>query len=337
MVNSVGTGAFAATCTIYFVHVVGLSIHQVGAGLALAGCTGVLAGIPAGRLADRVGAKPILVGLTLVQGSAIAGYAMITSWPQFVIAATAAVGAERAMAGVRNAFIGSVVVGTDRVGVRAYLRSVTTAGSAIGAGAATFVLLIDIPAAFRIVLGVDAATCYLCALLVLRIPSALASSARRACRRVGRQLPDRRFLVMAAAQAVLSLHTAVLTIAVPLWIVARTEQPRATIAMMLAANTAGAIDLPRPGTCHISSSHPVHEGGIDDLGGISLTAMVQVGSDAGLLEHVMQLAPGRRGVARVDDAAADLIQLREVPAAINRVRFDHKLVCPIPTSCEQSA
>jgi MFS family permease len=246
LVNSIGTGAFAATCTIYYVHVVGLSIAKVGTGLALAGCAGLLMGIPSGHLADRVGAKQVFVTLTVVQGSAIAGYAVIATWPQFVIASAVAIGAERAVAGVRNAFIASVVVGTDRVGVRAYLRSVSNAGSSLGAGAASLVLLADTPAAFRVLLLFDAATCYLCAILVLRIRSAPAAPGDVAGRQTGWLIRERRFLTMAAAQAILSLHTSVLTIAVPLWIVTRTEQPKVTIAILLTASTAGAVLLQVP-------------------------------------------------------------------------------------------
>ena len=55
LVNSIGDGLFAAVSLVYFVRVVGLGTSQVTAGLAIGSGAALVAGVPAGMLADRLG------------------------------------------------------------------------------------------------------------------------------------------------------------------------------------------------------------------------------------------------------------------------------------------
>jgi MFS family permease len=237
-VNSIGNGVFATVATIYLVRVVGLSVAQVGVGLALGGCAALLTGVPLGLLADRIGAKPVFVALLLVQGTAVALYSALP-WVHFLVVTCLVITAERGTAGVRNAFIAAITVTRERVQTRAYLRTVLNAGSALGAGLGGIGLVIDSRPAFVVLLGLDTATFVVSALGIARI--AVPRQPRPPRREPARLVTDWRFLGASAAQAVLSLHAAVLTIALPLWITTRTDVPQAVMAVVLVVSTLGAV------------------------------------------------------------------------------------------------
>ncbi len=234
-VNSIGNGVFATVATIYLVRVVGLSVAQVGVGLAVGGGAALLTGVPLGLLADRIGAKPVFVALLLVQGTAVALYSALP-WVHFLVVTCLVITAERGTAGVRNAFIAAITVTRERVQTRAYLRTVLNAGSALGAGLGGIGLVIDSRPAFVVLLGLDTATFVVSALGIARI-----AVPRRPRPPRREPAPDWRFLAASAAQAVLSLHAAVLTIALPLWITTRTDVPPAVMAVVLAVSTLGAV------------------------------------------------------------------------------------------------
>jgi len=214
LVTSLGDGAFFATGTVYLVSVVGLSVGDLASGLALAGGCGLAAGIPLGRLADRVGSKPVLVALMVLQGAAVFAYVGVATWGEFVAAATLAVGAERGAAGVRNSFIAAITEGAHRVRARAFLRSVSNSGASLGAAGGAAVLASGSRSAFTVLLVADGLTFLFAAAIVarIRVPRSTCVPNR------GTQLAvlrDRRFLAMACSQSFLSLHVAILTIALP--------------------------------------------------------------------------------------------------------------------------
>ncbi|MGW6405142.1 hypothetical protein [Streptomyces sp. NPDC055134] len=57
IVSRVGNGLFNSAAVLYFTLVVHLPAAQAGVGLTMIGLTGLLAGVPAGNLADRYGPR----------------------------------------------------------------------------------------------------------------------------------------------------------------------------------------------------------------------------------------------------------------------------------------
>lgn len=68
---SLGRGAWLTCWAMFFVRSVGLTPAQFGVGVTAAGVIGSLVGGPLGYLADRLGAREVLVDLGLCQGAAI--------------------------------------------------------------------------------------------------------------------------------------------------------------------------------------------------------------------------------------------------------------------------
>lgn len=87
-VNRVGNGLFNAASALYFTLVVGLPAVQVGAALTIAGVIGLCAGIPGGHLADRRGARTIMMLALAVQAMSMAALVVVESWAALTIIAT---------------------------------------------------------------------------------------------------------------------------------------------------------------------------------------------------------------------------------------------------------
>jgi hypothetical protein len=127
----------------------------------------------------------------------------------------------------------------------AAMNAVRNAGFMLGALLATLAIASDNPDAYRALVVADAVSFFVAALLLTRISiGGTRSSAERAAeRRVRVRVRDPRYLVLAASNGVLFLHTVVLSVGLPLWIATRTEAPAAVVGVVVALNTALAITL----------------------------------------------------------------------------------------------
>ena len=281
LVNTVGNGLFLTGSVLFFTRSVGLSPPQVGAGLTVAGLCGLLVGVPAGHLADRRGAREVLVALNVGAAAAMAAFALVGSFATFLLVACAYAGFSRAASAVRQALLAGVLPADQRVRGRAYLRAVTNAGIALGAAAAGLALAADTRAAYlALVLG-NAVTYLLAAALLLRLPRVEPVPATPDGPGMLAVLGDRPYVAMVVLTAVLALHQGVLEIAVPLWVVGHTDAPRSVIAVLFLVNTVMCVLL------QVRASR-----GVDSLPG-SARACARGGVLLGLACLVYAAAAGR--------------------------------------------
>ncbi|MFD7587387.1 MFS transporter [Kitasatospora sp. NPDC059811] len=259
LVNTIGSGLSLSVAVLFFTRVLGLSAAQLGLGLTAAGLCGVVASVPAGRAADRWGARPVLVVLVAVQAVGTAGYTLVHSYPAFVVLACGVAAVDRGSAAVRNALYAEVLPPDRRVAGRAYLRVVTNVGICLGTAVGAIALQVDTKPAYLTAILADAASFVVVAVLFHRLPAhrlpahahpaPVAPSAEpgdggaRRGKRRNPALRDGPFLVVTVLNAVLALQFAVLEVGVPLWIVHDTEAPRITVAGTLIVNTLLVIAL----------------------------------------------------------------------------------------------
>jgi MFS family permease len=236
-VNTFGNGLFYAGSVLFFTRSVGLSAGQVGLGLTVAGTAGLLSGIPFGHLGDRRGAREILVLLMLGEAAAMACLALVHSFATFLVVATTYTVIDRGASGVRQGLIAGAYPTADRVRGRAYLRSVTNLGLALGAALAGVALQVDTrPAYVSLILG-DAVTYVVGALVLLRLPR----SVRPTTPTAGGMLVavrDRPFVAVTVLNGIISMHFVLLEVGVPLWVTRATHAPRWTVALLYLVNTA---------------------------------------------------------------------------------------------------
>lgn len=248
LVDAVGGGLLIAGSVIFFVQEIGLSGAEVGLGAALASAVGAAGMVPLSRMADRVGARRALVAMHLWRAAWLCVLPFVSSFSGFCLVWICLVVADRAVAPISRALTSAVAGPAGRVALSAAMRSVRNAGFSIGA--ALTVGLLAAPGTWpkrAIFLG-DALSFVLVAAMLMRMrlpPTAAAPRSATAPRR-RRLATDRRFLGLAAIDGVLTLHLAVLTVGMPLWVVSHTGAPAALAPALVVLNTVMAVTLQVP-------------------------------------------------------------------------------------------
>src|SRR2546421_13112828 len=104
LVSAVGNGAWYTSWAIFLTHAVRLSPAAVGLGMTIAGACGVLAAMPLGWVADRLGAREMFACLLALQGLAAFAYGLVHGMATFVIVGCLAqiAGAARAARATRS-------------------------------------------------------------------------------------------------------------------------------------------------------------------------------------------------------------------------------------------
>src|SRR5262249_10988430 len=143
---------------------------QVGVGLTIAGLVGLVVGVPAGHLGDRRGPREVAAAMVAAQGVVMVGDLVAGSFSAFVVAAILVVASGRAASAVREGLIARVLPVGPRVGGRAFLRSVTSVGFAVGSAIAGLGILLDPKLAYQALVAGDALTFAVAAAVLLRLP-----------------------------------------------------------------------------------------------------------------------------------------------------------------------
>jgi MFS family permease len=234
-VNRVGNGLFNTAAVLYFTLVVHLPATQVGAGLTTAGLVGLLAGVPAGHLADRHGPRTIMLVTLAVQTMTMIAFVFVHSWAAFTLVATLDLLAASANNAARGALIARV--GGERpAAFRARLRTFVNLGVVLGTLGAGIAVQIDTRAAYTALIVGNAASYLGCALLLLRVPEHRSPPGPAKRRRL-EALADRPFVVFAALDGAMGLQYQAVSLLLPIWISAHTRAPHWTVAAVYAVNS----------------------------------------------------------------------------------------------------
>ncbi|GAA4840810.1 MFS transporter [Actinomycetospora corticicola] len=237
--DALGLGLYLAITPLYLSQVIGLPVAAVGAVLAVAGVTSLVGAVPIGAFADRVGPRRALVVLFCARALAFLGLAVAAD----VGSATVILAA----AGLLNRGIGpivqSVVVPADEsptadqarsIRALARLRALRNAGIAAGGLPAALAVSIGVATGYRVVLGAAALTFAVAAVLSSRMPRD-GSAPRRTPRLAALRNPH--FAAVTAVYGLLTLPALMLSIGLPLWIVARTDAPGWSVGLVQVLNT----------------------------------------------------------------------------------------------------
>ncbi|MDO0928867.1 MFS transporter [Streptomyces sp. TG1A-8] len=240
LLMTVGQGAFMTCSALYFTTVAGLSVPQWELGLTIAAAVGLFAGIPLGHLADRRGPRGTTAVLVALNGLAAAAYLLVGSFAQFVLVACVFVVMERGSRSALQAAVAGALKAYDLVSTRAYLRSVTNVGVALGAALAGVALNLGSATALRTVLVMDALAFLASAATLTALPPLPAASPAKGEHQLA-VLRDRPFALVTALSAVLSLPALLLEMVIPLWIAHHTSAPRWMVTVLFLVNSAGVI------------------------------------------------------------------------------------------------
>ena len=236
LANAFGNGLFTVGSLLFFTRVLGLWALGVAAGLTVAGIVGLASSVPIGAVADRLGHKRLLQTLWLLQAVATLLFLTTRSIGYFTGVAIAYTIGQKAARGVNNALIADTAAPSERVAVRAYLRSTNNLGLSLGALAGGAAVAADTGAAYAALFVTDVVTFLAAVLAIARLeaPAARSSGPRP---RSPSAIRDLRYLRVTGLNGVLSLQYSVLTLILPLWVVDRTAAPHWIMPVLLALNT----------------------------------------------------------------------------------------------------
>jgi hypothetical protein len=233
-VYTVGSGMYLTAGVLYFTQAMHLPAGQVGLGLGIAGFVALAIGVGAGHLADRHGARGVYATTLIVQAVATAAFLWASSFWLFVLAVSVALGAKSAGVAARSPLIRHY--GGDRPQeFRAYLRAVTNIGVSFGALLAGWVVGIGTRSAYDLMVAGNAVAFAAAAVLLVRLPAVKPVPVADGPRWTA--LRDRPYLLLTALDGVLAIQFKVLTVALPLWLVAATSAPPWLISGTMLVNT----------------------------------------------------------------------------------------------------
>ncbi|MBM0276014.1 MFS transporter [Micromonospora tarensis] len=176
LAESIGKGVFLSGSVVYFTLRVGLDARQVGLGLSAAGLSAFLSSVLFGVIADRVGARRLLVILFALLAVGFGLYTLVDSAAAFFALVVTVGFLEYGTGPTNGALIGNLVPAAERVRLKAMMRSVFNIGFSVGIGVAAVAALDQ-----RLLVLIPLTTAALmagAALLVTRLPT---------CRRVPRR------------------------------------------------------------------------------------------------------------------------------------------------------
>ena len=240
LTDSIGLGGYLVCSALYFTRVVGLSPTQVAFGLTVGWAVAFVAAVPLGHLADRRGPRGVAIELALCTAASLLLFLGVRSFVPFVLAACAYSSAITGLAAARQALLAGIVSATERTRVRAALAAAVNGGIAVGAGLGGLALQADTAGAYLAVFAVDAVSLVVSALVLLRVPAVAPTAVVRGEPRLA-VLRDRPYALVSLLNMVLQLHIPMITLALPLWIVTRTNAPGWTVSALLVLNTVSIV------------------------------------------------------------------------------------------------
>ncbi|CAM3394482.1 MFS transporter [Stackebrandtia soli] len=236
LARTIGQGFVVAASVLFFTRSVGIGAADVAFGLAIASAAGMAVSVLGGHAADVLGPRRMAMVFISIQGLAISGYVVVGGFVSFVVAASVVMMADASGNAARGAVIAAAIPAEHRVASRAYLRSVTNIGLSFG------ILLGGVALASNhrtmyVVMLLASGCLFIAAALIYLLAPPVPTVARPPKEERRSILSDRPILVIAVLNAVLVMNDGLLTVALPLWIVERTEAPPATYAGLLVVNT----------------------------------------------------------------------------------------------------
>jgi MFS family permease len=236
--DATGTGLFLPLSVIYLTRIVGLSPTRAGLGLTIAGFLAIAATPVSGALLSRFDARRVVLGCFVASAVGFAAYIFVGSFVSFLAVAIVIQFAGRMERPATAVLVLGLTPGPDQVVGLAWQYSLRNLGYGIGGLLAALALLAHGKAPFVVLLAANAASYAMAGLLVTRVP-AVRPAERLAGRATGYRevIRDRPYLGLTLLNVIMALHDSVLIVAMPLWIVTRTDAPVPVTGLLFALNT----------------------------------------------------------------------------------------------------
>jgi MFS family permease len=240
LLYSIAVSVFLAGNVVFFTQHVKLQAAEVGLGLSIASGLAMLTAVPLGQVTDRVGAKRVWALTALIDAVTYLLYPFVSGFWLFLLVVCVISVSGSAGNNARMAYSFNALPRTLQVRTMAYIRTALNVGMTLGALGSGLVLaadndklLIALPLTTGVILLVNAG-------FIAAMPAA-AAAATGGRERVNpfrsRALRDRPYVRLAAINGLLGSYSTLMNVVIPLWIVQKTDAPRALIAWLFILNT----------------------------------------------------------------------------------------------------
>ncbi|RSS61209.1 MFS transporter [Streptomyces sp. WAC07061] len=251
VVDATGAGMYLPLSLLYFHHVTGLPLTQVGTLMTAAAVIGLVSNPAAGVLIDRFGAKAVVTGGYLLRAAGFCTYPLVDNgYTMFAVLLLVALGDISYPPAIQS-FIAEFVQGTERDKLLAAQRSLRNAGLGVGGLVAGGVLALGSDAFYYVIVIGTAAGYLLAAACFGSIPIAKSAvPAARTSRKGGYRLVarNRPFLALTLLNVPTAFGYTVLAIGIPAYVTQDLGASTSLVGVLYAVNTVGIALLQIPVT-----------------------------------------------------------------------------------------
>ena len=235
-INVYGTGLILTVATLYGIKVVHLTPARTGLALTIALFVSLLASIPTGRLADRLGPRGVFQVALLLLGCTAASYAFLVHSFASLLIVTIVDGSALNSSNTAGVALVRRVGGENATVFRAQVASVLSLAISLGVATCAIAIQVNTVTAYRaLFLGNAIASLAGAALLSLLpkyepLPGAHEVSPIAA-------MKDKAFVGYAALAGAMTIQALILAMLIPVWVVFHTNAPRWSVSAFLIINT----------------------------------------------------------------------------------------------------
>lgn len=241
LIDAVATGQYQAVATLYFVGVDHFPAAWVGWALSAANICGLVVPMPVARLTQRLSLAQVYIAVLVLRGVGMAGYMLAGSFWRYVAVTVFFTAASRAALPLLQSLVGVIEGEADRTRTMASMRMVNNVGLGTGFFITAGVQALHSRAAYLALFAVGGAAFAVVAAVTAAATRGLhqraVAPAPKAGPRTRGVYADRRFITVAAANAVMLMHDSMLFILIPLWVIQRCGLPSAVSSFLLLLNT----------------------------------------------------------------------------------------------------
>lgn len=257
-VDMVGTGLFMPLSLLYFTTVGGIPLGTVGWCLSAASLVTLVLPLVVGPLVDRFGARRVVLAGLVAQGGGVLGYPFVHGAAGLLAAALVVAVGQRAYWSSVFTLVADLATEHDRDRWYAVTGAARNAGVGLGALAAAVLLGIGHTAAYQCLVAANGASFLAAAGLLWTVTRAAPRHRRPATDRAPasrRGLPrDRPYLALIAVNTVFALCSALLAVAVPVFLRTGLAAPSWTAGLLFGLNTA-ALAMAQPAVLRRTTPH----------------------------------------------------------------------------------
>jgi MFS family permease len=236
LISRIGNGLFMTIEVIYITQVVGLTPFEVSVALGAGGLVSLLFAVPSGMIADRFGAKRVMLAAYVIEALALLPLMFVRDFWSLLAVNIVVFMASTTGHTATSTVISTMGSGEDRVTIRAAQRAMANLGIALGTVLAGIALWIDTPLAYEVAIFVDSLMFLWAATFISRLP-VIAPTTKKGEPINLIAFKDWRFLAATILNGVVSLHFIIQGVALPLWILHYTDVPKWWVSVLFVINT----------------------------------------------------------------------------------------------------